>query len=72
MAQSYPSMLIESNEVPMQFNLAAAAAFWMMLAGLFHFTWHVHCAGTVVLSELFSPGRPRPAGRTKRAASTTF
>ncbi|KAH8746102.1 hypothetical protein F5883DRAFT_585915 [Diaporthe sp. PMI_573] len=35
MAQSYSRMVLESNEVGLRYNVAAAAACWLMLAGFF-------------------------------------
>ncbi|KAH8744244.1 hypothetical protein F5883DRAFT_440117 [Diaporthe sp. PMI_573] len=35
MAQSYSRMVLESNEVGLRYNVAAAAASWFMLAGFF-------------------------------------
>ncbi|KAF3768210.1 hypothetical protein M406DRAFT_250189, partial [Cryphonectria parasitica EP155] len=37
MAQSYHRMIIASNEVPIWYNVTAAAASWIMLAGFFTF-----------------------------------
>lgn len=37
MAQPYHLMIIESSEIPVRYNIAAAAASWTMLAGFFTF-----------------------------------
>ncbi|KAF3760021.1 hypothetical protein M406DRAFT_270073 [Cryphonectria parasitica EP155] len=37
MAQSYHRMIIDSNEVPVWYNVTAAAVSWAILAGFFTF-----------------------------------
>lgn len=58
-------MVLESSDMPTQYNLAAAAACWVMLAGFFYSARHIHCTtavnGAELITKWYTPGRARGA-----------